>query len=266
MARQKQPACGKDFSATDGAAVQTYHLYDGLGSTAGLTDGSGDVVDGYSYEVFGATRSHSGASDNPWLFTGEQLDADSDMYYLRARYYDPAIGRFLSQDPLPAGHSYVYGANNPVRYVDPSGLCIPGITCPPGMGGDEPDTDKEGGNFCPAPTPTPTPSPMSGYSWGQDYWNTFCPDCPSWQNAYCYIDGVWIPCPTESDPLEIPLPDDPGQSACQSLCRQDCPQFCLKVPGGPAAKAICVFACGSGGCAEICRLMGTPGEGCPPNC
>ena len=63
------------------------------------------MVDGYTYDVFGGIRSQSGASDNPWLFTGEQQDADEGLYYLRARYYDPAIGRFLSQDPLPPSPS-----------------------------------------------------------------------------------------------------------------------------------------------------------------
>ena len=131
--------------------MQTYHLYDGLGSVTDLTDDEGDVLDGYTYDVFGALRSQSGSSANPWLFTGEQLDADSDLYYLRARYYDPAIGRFLSQDPLPTGNLYVYAGNNPVRYVDPSGLCIPGINCPPGLGGGtQPPSlarSKEGGAF-----------------------------------------------------------------------------------------------------------------------
>ena len=63
------------ISATDGAGVQTYFLYDGLGSTTDLTDGSGNVIGGYSYDVFGGIRSQSGASDNFWLFTGEQRGA-----------------------------------------------------------------------------------------------------------------------------------------------------------------------------------------------
>jgi RHS repeat-associated protein len=70
-------------------------------STANLTDG-GNGVDAYTYDVFGTVRSQSGSSDNPWLFTGEQVDS-TGLQYLRARYYDPAIGRFLSQDPLGAG-------------------------------------------------------------------------------------------------------------------------------------------------------------------
>jgi RHS repeat-associated protein len=56
------------------------------------------------------------------LFTGEQYDEDSGLYYLRARHYDPATGRFLSQDPLPLGNRYSYVGNNPVNYVDPYGL------------------------------------------------------------------------------------------------------------------------------------------------
>jgi hypothetical protein len=60
------------ISATDGQGDQTYFLYDGLGSVTDLTDDEGDVVDGYTYDVFGAIRSQSGSSANPWLFTGEQ--------------------------------------------------------------------------------------------------------------------------------------------------------------------------------------------------
>ncbi len=73
---------------------------DGLGSTTDLTDGSGNVIAGYSYDVFGATRSQSGAGDTDFRFTGEQLDTQSELYYLRARYYDPSIGRFLSLGPI----------------------------------------------------------------------------------------------------------------------------------------------------------------------
>ncbi len=73
--------------------------------------------------MFGATRSQSGASPSYWLFTGEQRDADSGLYYLRARYYDPSMGRFPGRDPLPFFNRYAYVGNNPVNLVDPSGLC-----------------------------------------------------------------------------------------------------------------------------------------------
>jgi RHS repeat-associated protein len=83
------------------------------------------VIDGYTYDVFGAIRSQSGAND--WLFTGGQSDGDEGLYYLRARYYDPQIGRFLSQDPLPGGNLYAYVGNNPVNATDRSGLSSVGV-------------------------------------------------------------------------------------------------------------------------------------------
>ncbi len=111
------------IAAIDGSDEATYFTYDGLGSTTELLDEAGDATDAYTYDVFGAVRASTGSSANDWLFTGEQHDTDSDLYYLRARHYDPATGRFLGQDPLGIGNGYSYVGNNPVNYVDPSGLC-----------------------------------------------------------------------------------------------------------------------------------------------
>jgi RHS repeat-associated protein len=75
---------------------------------------------------------HRHPSGNEWRFTGELQDSRvaRGMYYLRARYYDPALGRFIGRDPFPgfAGgpqshNRYIYVANNPVKLVDPYGLC-----------------------------------------------------------------------------------------------------------------------------------------------
>jgi len=93
----------------------------------------------YAYDVFGELRGQSGVPDDVMLFTGEQYDAkarrfnagDPGLYYLRARYYDPTIGRFLSQDPLPGGNLYAYVGGNPTNFSDPSGLCLWGAPCPP---------------------------------------------------------------------------------------------------------------------------------------
>ena len=67
--------------------------------------------------------------NNKWLFTGEQWDPAAELYFLRARYYEPGVGRFVSADPFPGYASwsqtqnpYVYVGNNPVRHMDPSGL------------------------------------------------------------------------------------------------------------------------------------------------
>lgn len=117
------------ISATDNSGTQTYYLADGLGSVTDIRDAFGNTVASYSYDVFGAIRSQTGSSGNNRLFTGEQRDGDSLLYYLRARYYDPSLGRFIGQDALTgeAGdprtqNRYAYVTNNPVNLTDPSGL------------------------------------------------------------------------------------------------------------------------------------------------
>ncbi len=109
------------ISRTNGSSPE-YSLADGLGSTTGLTDDTGALTDTYSYDAFGGVRSQTGSSSNEFTYTGEQNDP-TGLDYLRARYYDPATGRFLSQDPLPIGNLYSYVGNNPVNLVDPYGLC-----------------------------------------------------------------------------------------------------------------------------------------------
>ena len=77
----------------------------------------------YEYDVFGAIRSETGTSDNTRKFTGKEFDADSNLYYYGARYYDPYIGRFTQRDPAGDGVNwYAYTENNPLRFVDPTGL------------------------------------------------------------------------------------------------------------------------------------------------
>ena len=126
------------LSATDNNDVTTYFLQDGLGSTTGLTDDDGSLTDTYAYDVFGAMKSQTGTSANAWRFTGELNDSSvaRSPYYLRARYYDPALGRFLSQDPWPSNpmnpqtlNRYLYALNDPARFTDPNGY-LPGLPSP----------------------------------------------------------------------------------------------------------------------------------------
>jgi RHS repeat-associated protein len=105
-----------------------YYLSDGLGSTMALTDADGDVVNTYNYDVFGEVRSQTGSQPNEFQFTGEQVDASTDLQYLRARYYDMATGSFMSRDLWlgnvlwPATlNLYPYVLNDPVNLVDPYG-------------------------------------------------------------------------------------------------------------------------------------------------
>ncbi len=117
------------ISRTDSGGNQEYYLYDGLGSTTDLANGAGNTVASYQYDVFGSIRTQSGSSPNEFKFTGEQVDS-TGLQYLRARYFDPGIGRFVGQDPLPGStvnpqtqNRYPYVANNPVNRLDPLGLC-----------------------------------------------------------------------------------------------------------------------------------------------
>ena len=98
-------------------------LTDGLGSLLALVDTDGNTRETLTYEPFGSTD----AAPTPLTrhgFTGRERDAP-DLYYYRARYYDAALGRFISEDPLGpvAGiNAYVYAFNDPVNFVDPTGL------------------------------------------------------------------------------------------------------------------------------------------------
>ncbi len=112
------------------AGTQSYYHYDGLGSVANLTSSSGATQWTWSYEPFGSIRTETKASgnqpDNFLKFTGEYLDP-TGLYHLRARQYDPAIGRFLRLDPAepseadPTVSAYTYVANRPTVLVDPRG-------------------------------------------------------------------------------------------------------------------------------------------------
>jgi len=103
----------------------TFH-HDNLQSVLGLSGHEGTVLQTISYGPFGMKIGGTGSANNNNLhFTGREEDPDSGLYYFRARYYDPAIGRFITEDPkgFDAGvNFYEYVSNNPVNANDPSGL------------------------------------------------------------------------------------------------------------------------------------------------
>jgi RHS repeat-associated protein len=102
------------------SAGTVYFVQDHLGSTRALTDSSGNVVESINYDSFG-----QGASSlTRYGYTGREWDAEANLYYYRARWYDPQAGRFISEDPigLEGGvNLYAYVGNNPTGYIDPSG-------------------------------------------------------------------------------------------------------------------------------------------------
>ena len=105
-------------------AVYTYHK-DTLGSVRTITDNAQTPVATYSYDSFG-NMTRTGTLNQPYTYTGREWDPETGLYYYRARYYDPTIGRFISRDPISfAGgdvNLYGYVQNNPVNKKDPFGL------------------------------------------------------------------------------------------------------------------------------------------------
>jgi RHS repeat-associated protein len=110
------------------AWTPSFYSYDGFGTVRQLTNIAGTVTDSYEYDAYGNFFTKSGTTPNNYLYRGEQYDPDLGLYYLRARYYNPNTGRFLSRDPEdgkandPASlHKYLYAGANPVNRVDPLG-------------------------------------------------------------------------------------------------------------------------------------------------
>ena len=101
-----------------------YHA-DGLGSIVSLTDQRGAVVQSYDYDSFGNMQRHGGEVKQPYGYTGREWDKELGLYYYRARYYDPVVGRFIGKDPigLRGGiNLFAYVGNQPVDWIDPFGL------------------------------------------------------------------------------------------------------------------------------------------------
>jgi RHS repeat-associated protein len=117
----------------DAAGNPVYYLTDAIGSTIGLVDGNGQEVAEFQYDSFGNLRSGSGALPGnlggDFRFQGQWLDGATGLYHMRARYYDPQTGRFVSRDPVDllemepeSGNLYQFAYGNPHVYSDPTGM------------------------------------------------------------------------------------------------------------------------------------------------
>ncbi len=109
-----------------------YYQQDEQLSTAFITDGRGEVQNSYLYDAFGIEVETKEQFSNRIRYTGQQYDEFTEQYYLRARYYNPVLGRFLQEDVYQGDglNLYAYCGNNPVTYFDPSGY-NGDSTCPP---------------------------------------------------------------------------------------------------------------------------------------
>jgi RHS repeat-associated protein len=110
----------------NGGAARYYYQLDGLGNVVRLWATNSTVAATYSYDPFGFSQGTTGSFVQPLRWKGREYDSETGLYFMRARYYDPVIGRFISEDPLgvEAGlNPYVFADGDPVNRSDPSGLC-----------------------------------------------------------------------------------------------------------------------------------------------
>ena len=105
-----------------------YYLYNGHGDVVQIVDKTGKIVNNYKYDEWGNITASTETISNPFKYAGEVYDEETGLYYLRARYYDPTLGRFINEDsfegqvtnPLSL-NLYTYCYNSPLSYTDSSG-------------------------------------------------------------------------------------------------------------------------------------------------
>ena len=143
------------FSRGVGHLIRSYHhgfyLFNARTDVVQRVDIDGSILHTYRYDAFGNQLSEDEVNTNPFRFAGEYYDFETGFIYLRARFYNPAIGRFISEDPhwtirnmqfgdvplmrhgrmlpnrlaiMQAGNLFLFALNNPVRFIDPSGLHV----------------------------------------------------------------------------------------------------------------------------------------------
>jgi RHS repeat-associated protein len=113
-----EPICM--IEAAGGYAGTYYYHFNALGSVVALSDADGDTVQVYEYDVYGQVAASDPNHTNPFLFTGREFDKETGLYYYRARYYNPTLGRFLQTDPIgydDGMNMYRYCGNNTTNKI-----------------------------------------------------------------------------------------------------------------------------------------------------
>jgi RHS repeat-associated protein len=124
-------AYGNSLISASATGLQSFYQFDGLGSVTTVTDGAASQKASYIYDPWGSLIGGVDllGTKNKFRYIGEAADTGAGLVYLRARYYDPSVGRFLSRDVTPGSaglpmsiNRYQYALSNPLSMKDPSGL------------------------------------------------------------------------------------------------------------------------------------------------
>ena len=114
---------GSGLISQEVSNTESYYQFNMHGDVIGLTGANGELIEDYDYDAFGNQINQSTEKSTPFRYAGEYYDEETDLIYLRNRYYSPTVGQFITEDPVEDGLNwYVYCAGNPVNLVDPSGL------------------------------------------------------------------------------------------------------------------------------------------------
>ncbi len=119
------PGIDAPHSMVEGGKTYYYLTESGAGSVVGLIDSTGVLRNSYRYSPYGLLEDSTEAVVNPLRYTAREYDAETQLYYYRARYYDPSLARFISEDPAGqnAGiNQYIYAGDDPINRRDPTGL------------------------------------------------------------------------------------------------------------------------------------------------
>jgi RHS repeat-associated protein len=108
------------------SSTTSYYEADGLGSVTSLSNGAGSLAQTYTFDSFGNQTASTGSLTNPFRYTAREFDTETALYYMRTRYFDPATGRFLTEDTIgfdgDGPNFYAYVGNSPTDFTDPFGL------------------------------------------------------------------------------------------------------------------------------------------------
>jgi RHS repeat-associated protein len=166
---------GTGLAGRTDAAGTAFFNFDAAGNTAELTGTGGSILGQYAYDPFGTVIASNSSDPNAYQFGGKYgLPTDATgLVFMRARYYDPTAGRFISADPLRLAtgdpNLYRYASNSPAEFADPTGQATTDRLGNPTDGPPLPDPVPAPGPTPPTPGPDPVPEPAPpDPTWGDD--------------------------------------------------------------------------------------------------